>query len=136
MITDTRSLTQHSSWEAGEQSGAIRRGVGGAKGGDQGECEPPAGGCRSPVSSSDTSGRAVSKAPKQTCHKSQYRAASMYSKPRSAIAEQKSQLGRCRFGPAKYSIGDGIPSNGPQWIGVSQSTSHAQVKNCQDDTSV
>src|SRR5262249_10917778 len=27
-------------WEAGEQSGAIRRGVGGAKGGDQGECEP------------------------------------------------------------------------------------------------
>src|SRR6516162_9107213 len=24
----------------GEQSGAIRRGVGGAKGGDQGECEP------------------------------------------------------------------------------------------------
>src|SRR5262249_40920067 len=31
---------RHSSWEAGEQSGAIRRGVGGAKGGDQGECEP------------------------------------------------------------------------------------------------
>src|SRR6516165_1266264 len=28
------------SYEAGEQSGAIRRGVGGAKGGDQGECEP------------------------------------------------------------------------------------------------
>ena len=28
------------SCEAGEQSGAIRRGVGGAKGGDQGECEP------------------------------------------------------------------------------------------------
>src|SRR5215472_9448819 len=31
---------RHSSWEAGEQSGAIRRGVGGAKGGDQGECVP------------------------------------------------------------------------------------------------
>src|SRR5947208_1597178 len=31
---------RHSSREAGEQSGAIRRGVGGAKGGDQGECEP------------------------------------------------------------------------------------------------
>src|SRR5207245_3452375 len=30
----------HSSCEDGEQSGAIRRGVGGAKGGDQGECEP------------------------------------------------------------------------------------------------
>ena len=29
---------RHSSWEADEQSGAIRRGVGGAKGGDQGEC--------------------------------------------------------------------------------------------------
>src|SRR5262249_39850543 len=31
---------RHSSWEAGEQSGAIRRGVGGAKGGGQGECGP------------------------------------------------------------------------------------------------
>src|SRR5262249_8944588 len=31
---------RHSSFEAGEQSGAIRRGVGGAKDGDQGECEP------------------------------------------------------------------------------------------------
>src|SRR5262249_11472121 len=31
---------RHSSWEAGEQSEAIRRGVGGAKGGDQGECGP------------------------------------------------------------------------------------------------
>src|SRR6516164_7957348 len=30
----------HSSWEADEQSGAIRRGVGGAKGRDRGECEP------------------------------------------------------------------------------------------------
>ena len=28
----------HSSWEADEQSGAIRRGVGGAKGRDRGEC--------------------------------------------------------------------------------------------------
>ena len=28
------------SWEAGEQSEAIRSGVGGAKGGDQGECGP------------------------------------------------------------------------------------------------
>jgi hypothetical protein len=27
-------------WEAGEQSGAIRGGAGGAKGGDQGKCEP------------------------------------------------------------------------------------------------
>jgi len=33
-------LLRPNSWEAGEQSGAIRRGVGGAKGGDQGECEP------------------------------------------------------------------------------------------------
>ena len=33
-------LLRPDSWEAGEQSGAIRRGVGGAKGGDQGECEP------------------------------------------------------------------------------------------------
>jgi len=31
---------RHSSWEAGEQSGAIRGGAGGAKGGDRGECEP------------------------------------------------------------------------------------------------
>src|SRR5204862_7369118 len=31
---------RHSSFEAGEQSGAIRRGVGGAKDGDQGECGP------------------------------------------------------------------------------------------------
>src|SRR5471030_2916845 len=31
---------RHSSWEADEQSGAIRCGAGGAKGGDQGECEP------------------------------------------------------------------------------------------------
>ena len=31
---------RNSSCEAGEQSGAIRRGVGGAKGGDQGECGP------------------------------------------------------------------------------------------------
>src|SRR5215471_12879930 len=30
----------HSSWEAGEQSGPDRSGAGGAKGGDQGECEP------------------------------------------------------------------------------------------------
>ena len=30
----------HSSWEADEQSGAIRRGVGGAKGRDRGECGP------------------------------------------------------------------------------------------------
>src|SRR5271157_465931 len=30
----------HSSWEADEQSGAIRRGAGGAKGRGQGECEP------------------------------------------------------------------------------------------------
>jgi hypothetical protein len=30
---------RHSSGEAGEQSGAIRRGAGGAKGGDQGECK-------------------------------------------------------------------------------------------------
>jgi hypothetical protein len=30
----------HSSWEADEQSGAIRNGVGGAKGRDQGECGP------------------------------------------------------------------------------------------------
>jgi hypothetical protein len=29
---------RHSSWEAGEQSGAIRGGAGGAKGGNQGEC--------------------------------------------------------------------------------------------------
>ena len=29
---------RNSSCEAGEQSGAIRRGVGGAKGGDQGKC--------------------------------------------------------------------------------------------------
>ena len=32
--------SSHSSWEADEQSGAIRCGVGGAKGGDQGECGP------------------------------------------------------------------------------------------------
>src|SRR6516162_682827 len=31
---------RHSSCEAGEQSGAIRCGAGGAKGGDQGKCEP------------------------------------------------------------------------------------------------
>src|SRR5215472_8443078 len=31
-----------SSYEAGEQGGAIRRGAGGAKGWDQGECEPAA----------------------------------------------------------------------------------------------
>jgi hypothetical protein len=31
---------RHSSCEADEQSGAIRCGVGGAKGGDQGECGP------------------------------------------------------------------------------------------------
>ena len=31
---------RHSSWEADEQGGAIRRGAGGAKGGDQRECEP------------------------------------------------------------------------------------------------
>src|SRR5271169_1550584 len=31
---------RHSSCEADEQSGAIRCGAGGAKGGDQGECEP------------------------------------------------------------------------------------------------
>src|SRR5439155_21120451 len=31
---------RHSSFEAGEQSGAIRRGVGAAKDGDQGECGP------------------------------------------------------------------------------------------------
>src|SRR2546430_5562277 len=31
---------RHSSREAGEQSGAIRSGVGGAKGRDQGECRP------------------------------------------------------------------------------------------------
>src|SRR5215470_1971918 len=31
-----------SSYEAGEQDGAIRRGAGGAKGWDQGECEPAA----------------------------------------------------------------------------------------------
>src|SRR6202007_2833888 len=36
----TLALSRLYSWEAGEQSGAIRRGVGGAKGGDQGECEP------------------------------------------------------------------------------------------------
>ena len=30
----------HSSWEADEQSGPDRNGVGGAKGGGQGECEP------------------------------------------------------------------------------------------------
>jgi hypothetical protein len=34
-------FNRHSSREADEQSGAIRRGVGGAKGGDQGECGPP-----------------------------------------------------------------------------------------------
>src|SRR5262249_23317846 len=33
-------LLRPDSWEAGEQSGAIRRGVGGAKGGGQGECGP------------------------------------------------------------------------------------------------
>src|SRR5438445_13027599 len=31
---------RHSSWEADEQSRAIGRGAGGAKGGGQGECEP------------------------------------------------------------------------------------------------
>ena len=31
---------RHSSCEADEQSGAIRRGAGGAKGGDRGECGP------------------------------------------------------------------------------------------------
>src|SRR5262249_22949788 len=31
---------RHSSCEAGERGGAIRRGVSGAKGGGQGECEP------------------------------------------------------------------------------------------------
>jgi hypothetical protein len=31
---------RHSSWEADEQRGHDRRGAGGAKGGDQGECEP------------------------------------------------------------------------------------------------
>ena len=31
---------RHSSWEADEQSGANRRGAGGAKGGGRGECEP------------------------------------------------------------------------------------------------
>src|SRR6266571_9385041 len=31
---------RHSSWEADEQSGAIRCGAGGAKGGGRGECEP------------------------------------------------------------------------------------------------
>src|SRR5215831_9565113 len=31
---------RHSSCEAGEQSGAIRCGASGAKGGDQGKCEP------------------------------------------------------------------------------------------------
>src|SRR5262244_2510026 len=36
----TLHLSRLYSWEAGEQSGAIRRGVGGAKGGDQGECGP------------------------------------------------------------------------------------------------
>ena len=33
-----KSNFAHSSCEAGEQGGAIRRGAGGAKGGDQGEC--------------------------------------------------------------------------------------------------
>ena len=33
-------LLRPDSWEADEQSGAIRSGVGGAKGGDQGECGP------------------------------------------------------------------------------------------------
>jgi hypothetical protein len=31
---------RHSSWEADEQSGAIRCGAGGAKGGGRGECDP------------------------------------------------------------------------------------------------
>ena len=35
-----KSALRHSSCEADEQSGAIRCGVGGAKGGDQGECGP------------------------------------------------------------------------------------------------
>ena len=35
-----KSNFAHSSCEAGEQGGAIRRGAGGAKGGDQGECGP------------------------------------------------------------------------------------------------
>jgi hypothetical protein len=34
------TVSRHSSWEADEQSGAIRRGVGGAKGRDRGEYEP------------------------------------------------------------------------------------------------
>jgi hypothetical protein len=33
-------LKERCSWEADKQSGAIRSGVGGAKGGDQGECGP------------------------------------------------------------------------------------------------
>src|SRR6201981_1775582 len=36
----TLDLSRLYSFEAGEQRGAIRRGVGGAKGGDQGKCEP------------------------------------------------------------------------------------------------
>src|ERR1035437_6633880 len=35
-----RRLLRPDSWETDEQSGAIRCGAGGAKGGDQGECEP------------------------------------------------------------------------------------------------
>ena len=35
-----KSAPRRSSCEAGEQSGAIRSGTGGAKGGDQGECGP------------------------------------------------------------------------------------------------
>jgi hypothetical protein len=40
MYGHEKSDPAHSSWEADEQSGAIRCGVGGAKGGDQGECAP------------------------------------------------------------------------------------------------
>ena len=35
-----KSELRHSSWEADEQSGAIHRGAGGAKGGGRGECGP------------------------------------------------------------------------------------------------
>ena len=108
-----------SSYEAGEQGGAIRSGAGGAKGWDQGECKPAAHGPdaepgnRVTGAGAHTSNRQNSDLPSLTRGRSRMRESRTYGSVRGAgsnLRPYRDPLGRCRTWAAIWGTPDVLPT--------------------------
>jgi len=111
-----------SSCEAGEQGGAIRRGAGGAKGWDQGECEPAAHGPdaepgnRVTGAGAHTSNCKNSDLPSLTRGRSRMRESRTYGSVRGAgsnLRPYRDRLWHCSKSAAIKGIPDVLPTSSP-----------------------